>query len=247
MGMVCSFLFLLLVHILFSIPAPNKWLEAKWGAGDIISFSGTIALGIIAVWQTHEANQISKKMIQLEYRKTTPKINISSIKKDRYMSFDVNDIYKVELDNCYCHYNEHLSHWETDGDILYFCLQNTSECHIIELGINGIDTAVIYADNKRNLMSHSCSYSIYPNELTSTEKIPMLLVIPENMFTEMYGQGFDNPFLWISLNFHFMNEIGDNFVQKIDLYIDNAEKNDTMRPVIVRKILHPVCLLEEEV
>ena len=48
---ICSVLFALIIHCLFSITAPNEWLVAKWGAGDILTFVSTVALGLLAVWQ----------------------------------------------------------------------------------------------------------------------------------------------------------------------------------------------------
>lgn len=48
---ICSGLFAFIIHCLFSITAPNEWLDAKWGAGDILIFVSTVALGLLAVWQ----------------------------------------------------------------------------------------------------------------------------------------------------------------------------------------------------
>ena len=63
---IFSVLFLCVIQILFSIPAPAKWLEAVWTAGDLISFIGTVVLGCITVWQTKRANEVSLKLIEIE-------------------------------------------------------------------------------------------------------------------------------------------------------------------------------------
>lgn len=63
---IFSVLFLCSIQILFSIPAPSKWLEAVWTAGDLISFIGTIVLGCITVWQTKKANEVSLKLMEIE-------------------------------------------------------------------------------------------------------------------------------------------------------------------------------------
>lgn len=66
-GWLClPIIFLLIVQILFSIPAPCKWLEAVWGAGDFISFVGTIFLGYITISQTERANKMAEKMMEIE-------------------------------------------------------------------------------------------------------------------------------------------------------------------------------------
>lgn len=73
--------FLAIVQVLFTIKAPCKWLEAEWGAGDIISFVGTIVLGFIAVTQTQKANKVaesahkaSQDLIQLQRAEYIPLI-----------------------------------------------------------------------------------------------------------------------------------------------------------------------------
>ncbi|MBR5129201.1 MAG: hypothetical protein IKU67_04010 [Firmicutes bacterium] len=74
---------MLLVQLLFLIPAPCKYLVAVWGEGDmlgyfgdIISFIGTIFLGFIAVSQTEEANLLSAEMVKLEWEKRKPYFDI---------------------------------------------------------------------------------------------------------------------------------------------------------------------------
>lgn len=46
--------FLLAIHVLFSIPAPHRLLRANWGAGDVLTFVGTALLGWLAIWQNEE-------------------------------------------------------------------------------------------------------------------------------------------------------------------------------------------------
>lgn len=63
---IASIAFLIVVQILFSIPAPYKWLDATWAAGDLISLVGTIILGYVAASQTHRANKISERLMDIE-------------------------------------------------------------------------------------------------------------------------------------------------------------------------------------
>lgn len=48
---ICSIIFAIVVHVLFSTPAPNEWWFHKWEAGDILTYVSTVALGLLAVWQ----------------------------------------------------------------------------------------------------------------------------------------------------------------------------------------------------
>ena len=56
-----SILFAFITHCLFSEPAPNEWFEAKWGAGDILTYVSTISLGLLAVWQNNKFKEESDK------------------------------------------------------------------------------------------------------------------------------------------------------------------------------------------
>lgn len=102
-----TIIFLLAVQILFSIPAPNKWLEAVWEAGDLISFVGTIVLGFIAVKQTAEANRTaelatstSNKLIELQQKEYIPIISVTGfvgLTKHQYHDIDDKHISKIGI------------------------------------------------------------------------------------------------------------------------------------------------------
>lgn len=51
---ILSTIFALIIHVLFSIAAPCDFLEGEWGAGEILTYVSTIALGILAVWQNQK-------------------------------------------------------------------------------------------------------------------------------------------------------------------------------------------------
>ncbi len=63
---ICCVIFLLTIQCLFSIKAPCEFLEASWSAGDFITFVGTMVLGYVAVKQTQKANEMSKKLMDIE-------------------------------------------------------------------------------------------------------------------------------------------------------------------------------------
>ncbi len=58
---VASILFALFIHWHFSILAPNEWFAAKWGAGDILTYVSTVALGLLAVWQNKQIKDEADK------------------------------------------------------------------------------------------------------------------------------------------------------------------------------------------
>lgn len=62
-----SFIFAVSVHAVFSVPAPSAWLVAKWSPGDILTYVGTVSLGLLAVWQNNrfkEENDISQQRLE---------------------------------------------------------------------------------------------------------------------------------------------------------------------------------------
>lgn len=66
---ICSIVFAFIIHCLFSKAAPNEWWEAEWGAGDILTYVSTVALGLLAVWQNQkfkeESDQSQERMEKL--------------------------------------------------------------------------------------------------------------------------------------------------------------------------------------
>lgn len=55
---------LFLVHIAYSMQAPFEFLESKWEAGDLISYIGTVALGIVAISQSARNFEFSEKLAE---------------------------------------------------------------------------------------------------------------------------------------------------------------------------------------
>lgn len=63
---IIAVVMLVIVHILFSIPAPCPCLQAVWDAGDLITYIGTIVLGIVAFTQNANANETNHRLMLLE-------------------------------------------------------------------------------------------------------------------------------------------------------------------------------------
>ena len=77
----CSILFAIIIHLLFHWETDIEILHAKWGAGDILTYVSTVALGLLAVWQNKrfkEENDVAQERLE----KLTAQANeISSINK----------------------------------------------------------------------------------------------------------------------------------------------------------------------
>lgn len=60
---------LLVVQICFTVKAPYKWMESVWEPGDLIALVGTLTLGYISMRQTAKANDMSKKLMDIEIQR----------------------------------------------------------------------------------------------------------------------------------------------------------------------------------
>ena len=58
---VASIVFAILIHILFVTDAPCDKLQAQWSAGDILTYTSTVALGLLAVWQNQKFKEENDK------------------------------------------------------------------------------------------------------------------------------------------------------------------------------------------
>ncbi len=67
-----SIIFAVVIQVLFTCETSNKWLVAKWEAGDILTYASTVALGLLALWQNNrfkkENDKNEQRMEQLTVR-----------------------------------------------------------------------------------------------------------------------------------------------------------------------------------
>ena len=75
-----AIMFLLAIQVLFTIPAPNKWLDAVWEADGFIVFIGTVVLGFVAVSQNIQANKLNANMQKLEEARFISMISLRDFK-----------------------------------------------------------------------------------------------------------------------------------------------------------------------
>ena len=68
---ILSSLFAVIIHVLFSIAAPCEFLVGKWGAGDILTYVSTIALGLLAIWQNQRFKEENDKVQELMDKQNT--------------------------------------------------------------------------------------------------------------------------------------------------------------------------------
>ena len=100
----CSVAFAFTVHCLFSKIAPCKWLEAKWSAGDILTYTSTVALGLLAVWQNkkfkEESDESQNRMEKLALKSNELSIISKIIEREDKRISRLNSLKLDFLDAC---------------------------------------------------------------------------------------------------------------------------------------------------
>ena len=76
-----SIIFAVVVHAVFSVPAPSAWLVAKWSPGDILTYVGTVSLGLLAVWQNNRFKEETDASQQRLERLTVQANELTAINK----------------------------------------------------------------------------------------------------------------------------------------------------------------------
>lgn len=141
----------------------NGPIKTKWEAADvldyygtILSFAGTVVLGVIAVWQTQKANDLSKRMLDLEEIKYIPMVDLCQINKvpSDLPNGTYQNALKVTPDGYNLAMAEDNSILYSDADVLVFEIKNVSDTYITSLEILDLQY-VAYVDGKPVQSNHS--------------------------------------------------------------------------------------------
>lgn len=238
-------IFLIGVQIVFSIPAPCKWLAAVWDAGDFISFVGTMALGLIAVYQTKNANELSYRMLQVEEEKRRPQIDIRRISKDKLHQYNIQQLISSSIENTYVSVN---SEWKetinTDGDNFWFEIKNVKKADIIDIQPITVISQIIDSDEKcvtsnEYTLSTSCNL----NMIEGNDAVPFLLGM-NNIWTKVAEKPGQK--LVLSFEFWIKNYDGEEYKESISLTMINAwDNDDVLSPSFLAKKVGKSVLLAD--
>ena len=194
-------IFLIVVKILFKQPAPCKWLEAVWSAGDFITFCGTIVLGIVACVQSQEANEMSQTLMEIE--KNRDRLEICP-----FVMVTKWKMYKLRKENILYNHSKiyiEINDIDNEQEIIGFSLQfqNTTKSFItVEfskgqiisdkkwsyLGINQPNRKLLLADGESEEMIFYASKNFMMN--LEGKELELIFVL-ENRFGQRYKEKFN--------------------------------------------------------
>ena len=226
-------IFLIGVQVLFSIPAPCKWLEAVWGAGDFISFIGTISLGLVAIYQTKNANEISYRLLQIEEDRRRPQIDIRAISESKLKKYDRDQLISASIEGTYVFVDNEWNETENTGNNFWFEIKNVKDTDIINIQPT-IAISEIIDSNKACIASHKyrLSTSCNLNLIQCNDAVPFLLGM-NSIWAKVAEK--PNQHLQLSLEFAITNFDGEEYLERISLDMVNAYNCNILTPVILRK------------
>jgi len=241
---ICIIIFFLVgVQILFSIPAPCKWLEAVWDAGDFISFVGTISLGIVAVYQTRKANEISSRLLQIDEERRRPQIDIRAISEDKLKQYNRQQLISSSVEGIYINVD---FDWREDvnaGDNFWFEIKNIRDMDIINVQPVTVTSQIVDSNGACIISDKYCLLtSCNLNMIQGNDTAPFLLGMSS---TWAKVAEHPNQSLLLSLEFKIMNSDGEEYVQRISLHMVNAHNSRTLTPVIINKKVYKSELIKD--
>lgn len=241
---ILSVVFLLLIHVAFSIDAPTKFLEAKWSAGELISFAGTMVLGAVAIGQTQKSNRIaeramrvSERLMERELADTLPMIDIRPLSRIAAKQYPFEKTLRASAHECYCWINDDYEIQEAEGDVLFFGIKNVCNHDILDIMLTKVE---VDSPNK-NRCFYSCDVSIYDSALSAGESTALILTIPQKHFIQVaaYNEKVKSDIemkdLALTLQFHLTNNDGITYAEKVEVHVVDAEQPMFFRPVMSSK------------
>ena len=90
---IIAVLYAVVIHILFSLQTENRWLVAKWSAGEILTYTSTVSLGLLAVWQNRKIKEDNEKAQQRLERISIQSNELNAI--NRIIDYESNNLYRL--------------------------------------------------------------------------------------------------------------------------------------------------------
>lgn len=226
-------IFLIGVQVLFSIPAPCKWLDAVWDAGDFISFVGTISLGLVAIYQTKNANEVSFRLLQIEEDRRRPQIDIRAISESKLKKYDRDQLISASIEDTYVYVDNEWNETENTGNNFWFEIKNVKDTDIINIQPI-IARSKIIDSNKACIASNKyrLSTSCNLNLIQGNDAVPFLLGM-NSIWAKVAEK--PNQHLQLSLEFAITNFDGEEYLEWISLDMVNAYNCNILTPAILRK------------
>lgn len=221
--------------------------------GSILSFLGTIVLGIIAVSQSRQANRLSEKMLKFELSHDLPIVDIVEIINQPQMlpTNTYSNSLHLYLNENHFYFNDDNTIADNDGPVSVFLLSNICSNHIISIVIEDVSQTTVYANGEHiDTNVQSIGYNGGIRVLGSNEsqylliggahfELPRLLTAQERLDLD-----YISPTIELIISFRLGNTRGRRFCEKIKVKYTFLPNQDALNyPCILAKEI--LCIEEE--
>ncbi len=180
------------IHTLFSLPAPKEYWVATWSAGDILTYISTVALGLLALWQTQKLHYDNEK---------TTKYNFAV---EKYVLFDFIDLKVYFIHNngsteeakiVQNGYNRKKAVWKFNSIdssgykklLLVFTIKNISS-------LPAISPQIFENGNEAKNCNIICGNTNDRNYISANGEGDIKIILNTNDLNKNYSLKFHNPF-----------------------------------------------------
>lgn len=251
---VLIIVFILVIPILIneSYNSDTVLYVTQWGAtdvlsfyGTVLSFVGTVVLGIVALEQSRKANQLSERMLKAEERREIPIIDVGGVLPEEITEVGVlGNALHVIFNDYFYFFQEDNTLGEADTEVYVFRLENISTTHIISFEIVKISANTYYDNGERfPITLDKLGYSSGLQLLRIGESQYMIIggINPEGPHLsddEMCAQKYTSPRIELELTFRLRNAQGRLFEETIRImYINTTNIADVRYPCVIEKEL----------
>lgn len=232
MVVLISVVFLISIQIVYKIPVTTKWLAPVFSAGDIVTFVGTVFLGAITIFQTKQANDISKYLLEIEKNRSVPAIDILPICENELNHIKISDILQLAQDkNSFLTSEAELSNRDSES-FLWFKIANVKECEIISIDVSSVCKRILDDDgncicSKKYDIITSCG-----NYISAKDHIPFFISY-DDIWAGLTDDSRQS--LVLEIVFNLTGIDGKNYLQTYSMQIVHKHYQSTLSPSIIAK------------
>ena len=230
----------------------GKGYVTMWNAADMLSFYGamlsfigTVILGLIATNQSRKANELSHKMLELEESRDLPIIDITEIMDDdeQISAEKFNNSLQICLNDNFFHVNDDKTLVEGSCSIAVFKLVNICSNHIISLLVHDVAQATIFSNGKTVVTEvNRLEYNGGIRVLGRNESQYLLIggvrydYPPSLSKQEAFEQNYINPIIELKITFLLGNIKGKKYLETIEIFYMYIPSPDGINyPCILKK------------
>lgn len=215
--------------------------------GTVLAFVGTMVLGLIAVWQSKNANKISKQLLEISVEPYIPFIDLVATNMALFRAFDFKDMIKIGLeDYSYILFDEDKNVKDCDSYAHAFIIKNIRPNDIVDLYITDVNIRTIFSNGKSLGERHFTKVNnSVNNRIESNSWVPFVITgLPDPYgFSvdlkdeeKLIAEGYTNPTLVIEFEFELINILGKKYSQRLKISTVDLSSDDLRFPLIINKV-----------